>query len=127
MKPKRRLVLLPSLAAMTGIMAVVLGVLMSIGGAALAVAVLSTPQPRLQIVTAAIFVLAGLVNVRSGIAIRRGDSRWFALSGLATATVMLYLGAGLNDFGEPFWVHAAYLILLLTVAYRTRVRLSVVP
>jgi hypothetical protein len=124
MKPDRRL-LLPSLAAVTGIMAVVLGVLMSLGGAALAVAVLSTPQAWPQIVTAAIFILAGLVNVRSGIAIRRGEARWFALSGLATATLMLYLGAGLNDFGEPFWMHAAYLIVLLAAAYRTRVRLSI--
>jgi hypothetical protein len=121
-KPRTRWLLLPSLASMTGIVAIVLGVLMSVGGAALAVAVLSTPQPRVQIVTAAVLAVAGVVNVRAGAAIRRGEPRGLVWSFVATVTLMLYLGVGVDDYGEPLWLHAAYLILLLAVASGKRTR-----
>ena len=55
MELERRWFPQPSLATATATAAATLGVLMGLGGLALILAVVSTPQPRLQVVTAGAF------------------------------------------------------------------------
>jgi hypothetical protein len=31
---------------------------------------------------------------------------------------MFYLGLGIGDFGEPFWIHGVGLLVLLTLSWR---------
>ena len=110
------------LAAVAGVTAALLGVLMVVGGVGLGLAVVSSPQPPLQTVTAVVLTLSGLVNLRFSRQVWRADRRGLLSSGAATATLVLYLSAVLRDFGEPLLAHSLYLLLLLAVWSRAGVR-----
>ena len=77
--------------------------LMLVGGLGLTLAVLSSPQPPAQIVTAAVLVVVGLVNLCVSPGIWRADMRNVAVSGAAAAVLIAYLAVVLGDFGEPLW------------------------
>jgi hypothetical protein len=108
------------LAAFAAAAGAALGVLMSIGGLALALAVLSTPQPGLQGTTAVVLIASGIVNLWSSVGIWRAQPRALVRSAGATMALMIYLAGALRDFGEPFWAHLVYLLLLFAVRYQTR-------
>ena len=102
-------------------LAALLGVITAFGGLALAFAVLTTDQPSSQAVTASVLVALGGANLIASAGIRREQARALLLSVVASAGVMLYLGAGLRDWGEIFWMHGAYLLVLLAVCARAHV------
>jgi hypothetical protein len=114
-----------SLTTITGIAAATLGLLMTIGGLALGVAVLSTQQPGLQAVTAGVLLTTGVLNLQASIGIRREKPRAMLVSAIVTVALMSYLGGGLRDFGEPFLVHGLYLLLLLSLISRVRKRVAI--
>ncbi len=109
-----------SLATLTAAAAFILGMLAGIGGLALALAVLSTPQPRDQAVTAFVLFGVGAVNVVSSLGVRRWERRARVASALACVSLMIYFAAGLHDFGELFWAHGVYLLMLLVLHYEMR-------
>jgi hypothetical protein len=114
-----------SLATATATAAATLGVLMGLGGLALMLAVVSTPQPRLQVVTAGALLTVAIVDLRASSGIRLEQRGSILCSALATGALIVYLGVGLSDFGEPFWLHGSYLLLLLALFYRARQRRSI--
>src|SRR5262245_47524880 len=114
------------LARIAAIGAATLGVLMLAGGLALGLALISSRQPPLQVVTAVVLTTVGLVNLRYSRQIWRADRRALLLSAVATSTLMGYLGVGLRDFGEPLWAHAVYLVVLLGLWSRASARRSLV-
>ena len=110
----------PSLASVAAICAALLGVLACVGGAGLLLAIGATGQAGRQILTACVLAFAGIANIAASPGIRRGRERSMGLSAVATAALIGYSAAVLHDEGEFFWVHVAYLIILLGVLYRQR-------
>jgi hypothetical protein len=102
-------------AVLTGTATVVMGVVLAVGGLALMLAVVSTPQPAAQLITASILLCAGLVDLRSSRGVWRHERGALILSGLATLILVAYLGA-LRDFGELFWLNVLLLFLLAASA-----------
>ena len=113
------------IAVLTGAGAAILGVVMLVGGIGLGVAVLSSPQPRSQAVTAFVFSVVGLVNLWYSLKVSRADPGAFVSSGAVTSALIVYLGVALRDFGEPFWAHGVYLLLLVAVWSRVTMRRSI--
>jgi uncharacterized membrane protein HdeD (DUF308 family) len=114
------------LAVITGVSAATVGVLMTLGGVALLVAILTTEQPTLQLVTACVLLVAGAADLRSSFGIRRHQSHFICLSASATVILLAYLGGVLRDFGDVFWLNAALLILILILGHRTSRRPTLV-
>ena len=106
------------LAVITGVSSATVGVLMALGGAALVVAILTTEQPTLQLVTACVLLVAGAADLRSSFGIRRQQSYFIFLSASATVILLAYLGGVLRDFGEIFWLNVALLLLILFLGHR---------
>jgi peptidoglycan/LPS O-acetylase OafA/YrhL len=109
----------PSLPSVAAIVAASLGLLAGVGGVGLILASVSTGQPPLQIVTACVLLIAGVVNVAASRSIRHRRERSILLSAVVTAGLISFSAGVLHDFGEFFWIHAAYL-LLLGALYRQR-------
>jgi uncharacterized membrane protein len=101
------------LSVVAGFGAAALGALMIIGGLGLVLAVASSPQSRLQSITAILMTVVGAVNLWSSRKVWRGERPAAMVSAIFTTTLMAYFGAALRDFGEPFWIHGAYVLLLL--------------
>jgi hypothetical protein len=99
-------------AAFGGAAALAVGIVMTVGGLALLLAVLSTPQPMMQMVTAVILLLAGILDLRSSRGILRQQRDAMVLSGCATLILVAYVGGALRDFGELFWLNVLFLLLL---------------
>lgn len=106
------------LAVITGVSAATVGFLMALGGVALLVAILTTEQPTLQLVTACVLLVAGAADLRSSFGIRRQQSHFIFLSASATVILLAYLGGVLRDFGDIFWLNVALLLLILVLGHR---------
>ena len=91
---------------------------MALGGAALLVAILTTEQPALQLVTACVLLVAGAADLRSSFGIRRQQLHFIFLSAGATVILLAYLGGVLRDFGDVFWLNVALLLLILVLGHR---------
>ena len=100
------------LAAVAGVGAAILGLLMLVGGVGLSLAVISSPQPRLQMATAFVLLVAGFINLWTSLRVWRAEQRALLVSGAVTTALIAYLGIGLRDFGEPFWAHSVYLLVV---------------
>jgi hypothetical protein len=114
-----------SLRAITSVSAAVLGLLAGGGGLALALALASSQQPLDQMATAGALALAGIVNLISSRSIYQQRDRPILLSGIVTLGLMGYLAAVVRDFGELFWLHGLYLILLATLGHRHHLRATI--
>jgi uncharacterized membrane protein len=113
------------LTAIAGVLGATLGLLMVLGGFGIGLAVLSSPQPRLQVMTALLLSVVGFVNLRCSRRVWNASEQAFLWTGVATMALVAYLGVGLRDFGEPFWAHGVYLLLLLVVWFRTAKRTGI--
>src|SRR6185436_6495044 len=98
------------------------GVLLAIGGVGLAVAVLSTAQPRLQTMTGSVLLLVGGIDLVASLGIRRRRAGAMYLCGAATLGLLGYLAVALHDFGEIFWLNVALLLLLAALRDHILVR-----
>lgn len=103
-----------------GLSAAALGALMFIGGLGLGFAVASSRQPRLQLVTAVVLTVVGAANLWCSRKVWRGERPATLVSAICTTTLLAYFGTALRDFGEPFWIHSAYLLLLMWLWSRSR-------
>jgi len=99
---------------------------MALGGAALLVAILTTEQPALQLVTACVLLVAGAADLRSSFGIRRQQSHFIFMSASATVILLAYLGGVLRDFGDVFWLNVALLLLILVLGHRISRRTTLV-
>lgn len=116
---KQRADLTQLLSVVCGGFAVVLGVLMLVGGLGVVYAIATTTQPPLQFVDAAILTGVGAINVWAGLQFLKRQLRAVVTSAVATATLMAYLAA-IGDLGEPFFFHLLYLALLAGLRYNGR-------
>ena len=112
------------LSVVAGLGAAALGALMIVGGLGLVLAVASSPQPRLQSITAVLMTVVGAVNLWSSRKVWRGERPATMVSAIFTSMLMAYFGAALRDFGEPFWIYGAYLLLLIWLWSKPKARLT---
>jgi len=102
----------PSLPAVAAAAGAVLGLLVGFGGATLMLAVLWTEQPASQALTAVVLLTTGIVNWKASRGIRHTRGQSLLLSALVTVVFVGYSALVLRNFGETFWLHTAYLLLL---------------
>jgi hypothetical protein len=115
----------PLLTQITAVAAMIVGLLMVIGGIGLIVALVSTPQPTLQVATCCILLAAGAVNLHCSRGIRNEQPRSVMRGALATLLFLVYSGAALRDFGELFWMSATLLLLLVALRRRSSLHPSI--
>lgn len=102
----------PSLPAVAAAACALLGLFVGFAGASLMLAVLWSEQPPSQAMTAAILLITGVVNWKASRGIRHARGQSILMSALVTAALVGYSAIVLRDFGETFWLHTAYLLLL---------------
>jgi hypothetical protein len=101
------------LSVVAGLSAAALGALMLVGGLSLVLAVASSAQSGLQSVTAVVMTVVGAANLWSSRKVWHGERPAILVSAIFTTMLMAYFGGALRDFGEPFWIHGAYVLLLI--------------
>jgi hypothetical protein len=108
-----------------GLSSAALGALMIVGGLGLVLAVASSPQAQLQSLTAVLMTVVGAANLWSSRKVWRGERPATLVSAIFTTMLMAYFGAALRDFGEPFWIHGAYLFLLIWLWSKPKARFTI--